>query len=412
VVWDHLRKAADRGVRVRILVDDVHLGGRHVRVLAHPNIEVRVVNPFRRRERGRVLELLQSFGRLNHRMHNKLFIVDNEVAFVGGRNLADEYFGVSERFNFRDLDVMTIGPAVGQAEDAFDDYWNAPLAFPNAMLGRTTDKERARLLATLEVEIKKATHDCPYPLAVGREATLSRLEALLPRLNWGRARVVWDDPARLAGTGGLPPGGPNLALEQLLRETQREIVAEAAYFIPDPSLARVMPVLRRGVRLRVLTNSLPSTDLVPVHAQYMHMRLPLLALGAQLYELRPDAAMRARHVANQARPARLGLHAKISIFDRRTVFIGSFNLDSRSRELNTEVALIVESPGLAEQILAQIEHDLAPENSFRLTIGEHGGLVWQSADGGRPRDDGFEPGGAWRQFQDILFALLPIRGLL
>jgi putative cardiolipin synthase len=408
VVWDHLRRAADRGVRVRILVDDVHLGGRHVRMLTHKNIEVRSVNPFGRREGGRVLELLHRFGRLDHRMHNKLFIVDNQVAFVGGRNLADEYFGVSERFNYRDLDVLAIGPAVAQTEEAFDAYWGSPLAIPNTLLGRSTPEERARALATLEEKIVEARRSCPYPLALRRDETLARLDALLPRMSWGVARVVWDDPARLAGTGRLPPGGPNLALEQLLRDAQREIVAEAAYFVPDPSLARVAPVLQRGVLVRILTNSLPSTDLVPVHAHYAATRLPLLSLGAELYELRPDAAMRALHVADQARPARLGLHAKVTIFDRRTVFIGSFNLDPRSRALNTEVVLIAESPALAEQILAQIDRDLAPENSWSLAIGDHGGLIWQGA-GAPEHHDGFQPGGAWRQFQDVVFSLLPVR---
>jgi putative cardiolipin synthase len=407
VIWDHARRAADRGVRVRILVDDMTLGGRHVEALVHPNIEVRIMNPFKHRKAGRNLELLQRFGSLNHRMHNKLFIVDNQAAFVGGRNLADEYFGLNTKFNFRDLDVFAVGPAVEQASSSFDEYWNSALAYPVSLLAHGSAKARARYIAEAKDKIKEALRLCPYRVELERHHVVAVLEAHGKNLCWGRARVVWDDPVRLTGLGGLPPGGPSLAVTQLAKAAQRDILVEAAYFVPDRGMTLIAPVLRRGVVVSVLTNSLPSTDLVAVHAFYSTTRRPLIELGARLYELRPDAALREAHAV---RPwsTTLALHAKVTVFDHETVVIGSFNLDPRSRHLNTEVVLIAENPALAQRIAALLETDRQPQNSWALTLGPNGGVTWIDERDGHEERTGFQPGGFWRQLREIFVALLPV----
>jgi putative cardiolipin synthase len=407
VIWEHARRAADRGVRVRILVDDMTLGGRHVEALVHPNIEVRIMNPFKHRKSGRLLELLQRFGRLNHRMHNKLFIVDNQVAFVGGRNLADEYFGLNARFNFRDLDVFAVGPAVEQASSSFDDYWNSALAYPVGLLGHGSAKELAQFLPEAEAKVKEAVRQCPYRVELERDKVLAVLRAHAQSMFWGRARVVWDDPARLTGLGGLPPGGPSLAVTELAQAAQRDILVEAAYFVPDRSMRLIGPLLRRGITMRVLTNSLGSTDLVAVHAFYSTTRRSLLERGAHLFELRPDAALREAHAA---RPwtTKLALHAKVAVFDQETVVIGSFNLDPRSRYLNTEVVLIAENPALAQRIAGIMENDRRPENSWSLALGPRGGVTWREQRDGHEQRTGFQPGGFWRQLREIIVALLPV----
>jgi putative cardiolipin synthase len=400
VVWDALRRAADRGVRVRIVVDDMELGGRDIDALQYPNIEVRIINPFVARKSGRTLELVGRLTQLNHRMHNKLFIVDNQAAFVGGRNLADGYFGLGRSYNFRDLDVLVVGTAVAQTSRAFDDYWNSPKAYPNRALGNASAEKRAQLMRQLAARVDESLRAYPYPRIGVRE--------LFDDLCWGTARVVWDDPARLSGRGQR--GGPSEAVAELARAAQREVVVENAYFVPDRSLTLVSDLARRQVALRVLTNSLASTDLVPVHAHYATVRKPMLELGAQLYELRPDADLRRRYVASGN--GRLGLHAKAAVFDRRTVVVGSFNLDPRSRSLNTEVVLIADNPCLGRRILAAMVPDFQPENSWTLFLGPEGGVVWRERTKGIEHDTGFQPGGAWRHIKDVLLVLLPVRGLL
>lgn len=399
-----LARAAARGVRVRILVDDIHLhlAERHlVELDGHPDIEVRSFNPApERRGLVRVLRFLLQMDRLNRRMHDKVFAVDGDAAVIGGRNVGDRYFGAGQG-SFHDLDLLVVGPAARAAEQAFDAAWNSEHAVPIAAFrprdltaahatrrALRIDARLRRELPDLEVRYQRAQSELARWLGDG--------SALL----WGRAEVLVEPPTRIAAD--TPPViAP--ALTALWDTAMREVLIETAYFVPgERELAALCALAARGVRVKILTNSLASTDVPAVHAGYAPHRARLLAAGIELHEFRARTRRRPWFWVLGTRET--VLHTKAMVVDRRQVWVGSANLDPRSAWFNTELGVLVESPALGARLARHILQDCAPALAWRLTE-EGGRVVWRDASEVR---HGPEPGaGRWRRGLVALVRLIP-----
>jgi len=387
ILAERLVRAADRGVRVRLLVDDINLKGRDAIVAAidaHPNIEIRIFNPFAHRT-ARGLDFIADFNRVNRRMHNKVMVMDNAVAIVGGRNIGNHYFGVATDANFRDLDIAAGGPVVREISQVFDRFWNGEWAVPISVLVDRpyTEQDLRQARATLREKI--AADDYPYPLDQDVANLRAELKGLFDKFIWAPGRIVWDDPASIN-----KPGGESRMLEALhqrLGHLQNELLIESAYFVPrDRGVAALKGLNERGVRIRVLTNSLASNDVLAAHAGYSKSRKQLVENGTELHELRPDPGPVSKKVLSGTSKA--ALHTKAMVFDRKDVFIGSFNLDPRSGDINTEAGLYVESPELAAQVIEYMDAGILPENSYRVLLDEDGDLYWiTGAGGGEQRYD-------------------------
>ncbi|MGD2100534.1 MAG: phospholipase D family protein, partial [Desulfobacterales bacterium] len=353
-----LVEAADRGVRVRILVDDNTLEGRDSPIAAidaHPNIEIRIFNPFAHRG-SRIFGFLTDFDRVNHRMHNKLVVVDNALAIVGGRNIGNHYFGVQTDANFRDLDIAAAGPIVRELSNVFDRFWNGDWSYPvSALVDRTyTEADLRDRVATMREMIRKEQY--PYPLDEDVEILIGQFEEIRDRLIWAPGKVVWDDPSSIEE--GKEAAVMHEAIHRKLQTLEKELLVESAYFVlREQGIQAAKNLHEKGVRVRILTNSLASNDVVAAHGGYATGRKQLIENGAEIYELRPDAVSRTvteKRVFAGGK-SKAALHTKAIVFDRESVFIGSFNLDPRAAEINTEAGIYVESPELARQVIAYMD---------------------------------------------------------
>ena len=407
-----LLRAAQRGVRVRLLLDDLYAarGNFDIATLAaHPRIEVRLFNPFETRGSmglGRLLEFLGNTARLNQRMHNKLWIADNAVAIAGGRNLGDQYFEAQPERNFADLDLLIAGPVVRELSRSFDDFWNSGRAIPaEAFLAEAPDAQTLARFETTLNERLAAFRDTEYARAV-RETALARYARaghfpLIPapaEAYSDRPRVAPDPAAR------EPAGLVQLKVRPLIESAQREVVLISPYFVPsDRGIDMLGELVKKGVRVRVLTNSLASTDVMAVHAGYSRQRGKLLARGVEIHEFKPardgdDKAHRAGLIGS----SHASLHAKAVIIDRANVIVGSMNLDPRSRSLNTEVAVFAQSGVLGNQLGALFDQAVEPAHAFRVELAEasdeNAPLVWTTEDAGKPERYTSEPlTGFWRR---------------
>ncbi len=410
---ERVLRAADRGVRVRILVDDLGLQARDEGVAAldaHPNIEVRIFNPFANRG-SKVLDFLLDTDRVNNRMHNKTVIADNAMAVVGGRNMGDHYFGVNPETNFRDLDIGAIGPIVPEISGVFDYFWRGDWAVPIAALvdkPPAADEVRA-MYVNLRADVQAS--DYPYDIERDQADTLSELIDTR-NYTWAKGQIVWDDPARqqeleaIANSGKLAS-----AFYDKINTLQHSIDIESAYFVPgEPGVEAARELVERGVKVRILTNSLASNDVIAAHAGYALYRKEMLEAGAELWELRPDSRVIKKTWVGQSRA---GLHAKAIVFDRKSVFIGSYNLDPRSANINTEAGLYVESEALAAQLLEYMAVGRLPENAYRVELDGHGDLVWITDDGGVEVRYTADPESTWGQRMMAGFiGILPVRSQL
>jgi putative cardiolipin synthase len=358
---------------------------------AHPAIEIRFFNPVRNR-RWRFMSFLAEFGRVNHRMHNKLFVMDNAVGIVGGRNIADVYFGVREDHNYRDLDVMSAGPIVNELSASFDRFWNSAWALPVAAVVEEYATERdLEIFRTLLEETLAATA-YPYPIDDHLADLRTRLERIRDDFIWAPGKVFVENPSRVTGDGDAVIAA---ALRQRASEVKHELLIESPYFVlGDPTIETVRTLTTRGVKVRVLTNSAASHDVLPALAGYVNTRRKLLDAGIELYELRPDSNM-PRIWAALAGQSRAALHAKALVFDRQSVFIGSFNLDPRSAVLNTEIGVMIDSADIAGQVGELMDEGVHLGSAFHVKLDENDNLVWIAENSGtqveynRDPDTGF-----------------------
>jgi putative cardiolipin synthase len=410
ILADRLIRAADRGVRVRLLLDDHYQNealDHSIAVLdAHPNIEVRFFNPVENR-RWRGWSFLSDFGRVNHRMHNKLFIMDNALGISGGRNIADTYFGVRPDQNFRDLDLAMAGPVVQQLSAGFDRFWNSEWSVPVGAV--VSEKVSIEDFKRLRPELSRKVADAGFPFAVDEKIEKLRQDLTLLRdaFTWAPGRALMEDPARVnSDAGDLVITS---AIIDRLNHARKEVLIESPYFILlDRGVEMMRQVTARGVTVRVLTNSAATNDVLAAHAGYANTRKLLLEAGVGLYELRPDSNMK-RAWSLAAGKSRAALHSKALVFDRETVFMGSFNFDPRSRFINTEIGIMVDSPVLAAELATFMDAGAAPGSAFRLSLDEKGDIVWTAeADGATVTYRTDPDTSVWRRFLIDIVGLLPI----
>ncbi|MBL9211129.1 MAG: phospholipase D family protein [Opitutaceae bacterium] len=373
----HLLAAADRGVKVRILLDDSFTMHQDVawRALSqHPNLALRIYNPYRRRvggALGRFLLNLDDFARVDHRLHNKVLLVDGRLAIVGGRNVADEYFGHDPVFNFRDLDVMTLDGATREIAAHFSAFWNGNWTLPIEQL--VPESARHPTLAAVRSWLGERVRIPARDAA----ATRSAWRAVAHSAHAGQARFIADDPARHdpAAPDEAPVAVAN-ALRELIGRARNEVTAVSAYLIPTEKFeAALAQAEARGVSVRILTNSLRSNNHLAAHAAYRNHLHRLLRQGVDLHEVRALAKDREQYMPAPADTKRLGLHAKAIVFDDHTVYVGSCNLDPRSLRLNTEVGLVIESRTLNAALRESLALDFSPRNAWALRLVEDR-VVW------------------------------------
>jgi len=404
--------AADRGVRVRLLLDDFNVAGRDeilAALASHPQIDIRIYNPFAVREGpGKLLEAIGDFERINRRMHNKTFVADGAFGIVGGRNIGDEYFGLHPEVNFLDRDMLAVGPIVNDISSNFDRYWNSPAAYPvEALVGATWKPARTeQAMAAARARARDIGGlDC-VP-AQTKRASNDAVAGWLPKLEWAQAELVFSDPVKAELADGDRPLRTATRLGELVASSRESVLMESAYFIlAEHHLEHIRQMTDRGVTVRAITNSLASNDLVGNHAGYTRSRRGMLESGMRLHELRPDAQICARCAAGAgACDGAVSLHAKTMVIDREVLYVGSFNLNLRSIYLNGETVLIVRSPRLARTVADAIERSLLPENSWEVAEGADGSLHWTGSDGTFDHEPAT---GFWRRLKAALIALLPI----
>ncbi len=424
--------AADHGVRVRMLVDDLnfHDIDRLMAALnTHPLIQIRVFNPYgaeRESMLTRTTNLFTNLDQFTRRMHNKAMIVDNQLAIVGGRNLGDEYFSASPTLQFTDLDVLTAGPVAAQISASFDDYWNSAVAYPLSVLNRQQFDPHDLDTARDELRHHWRESAAPYN-AKPLNATPLDVQIAQHQLDlvWANCSFVADSPGKIADAQAAPSGQIGAAMQSLLdriHAARSSVLAFTPYFVPhDAGVAEVRKLTARGVRVAFLTNSLAATDAVAVQAGYSPYRVPLLRAGAELYEFKPDVPTRgpARIAGSQSRSS---LHAKAYVIDDETVVIGSLNLDPRSASLNTELALAIDSPVLAREVAGYFALATSPGLSYRVTLATPGEiaasptaspLVWTDEEDGMTQSWSVDPNaGFYRNLLTGLFLLLPVNDQL
>ena len=375
----HVRMAADRGVRVRVLVDDLNTAGEDRRFLhlgRHPHVEVRVFNPFpggRFATWTRFLASASDIPRINHRMHNKLFVADNALAITGGRNIGDQYFTRDAHSNFIDLDVVAGGPIVPQLSASFDAFWNSKYAYPIASVAAPEQAEPV----TQPLDESAAGSDASW---LARELDADDLG-----LTWVPATVLADRPAKIA-SDVADAGEVTIAnnLKALMRSAEHEVIVISPYFVPGPDGVALMRDLeQRGVHIRVLTNSLASTDSPLVHNGYARYRVALLKLGVELSEVRPTLGQKRKRF-HPFKSANASLHAKALVIDQKTVFVGSLNMDARSARTNSELGLVIRSPEIARQVTNLLD-DVSADGSYKLELGPGDQIVWSSGEPGSER---------------------------
>ena len=390
----NLRDAALRGVRVRVLVDDLYTSGGDplfIGLTAFPNVEVRLFNPFccgRDSLIDKYVASLADFGRLNHRMHNKLFIADGSIVVAGGRNIADEYFMRSATDNFVDMDAFVVGAVVPQLTRIFDTYWNSPQVFPaEAIIHTSLDREHLqRQFNDLVDEGEQMMSVTPPPIDIlGYGPISDDLEAGRLGLVWGKANAYADSPAKVTATSDEMARSMSVTMNvmDLVMASRSEVVLSSPYFIPGPKGVQAFGDLRkRDVKITILTNSLASNDEPLVHTGYARYRVALLKTGVDLYELSPTRIVRNKRLMLPG--ASVGrLHAKTAIIDRSIVFIGSMNLDPRSASKNTELGIIAECPQLAKEVIRVI-HISKLQSAYRVRFArDDQSLEWLTMD-----DDG------------------------
>lgn len=411
--------AADRGVRVRILLDDLYPATRHFArraAAAHPGIEVRLFNPFRfggTSRPARLGELVFDGGRLNRRMHNKVWVTDNAAAVVGSRNLGDEYFDASGSANFSDIDLLAVGPVVRELSQAFDAYWNSAAAVPAETFAEATDAGEGNRVRNRLRELRDHCTALPPCEWLSENKWLRDLRSGVVSLSWAHATFMYDEPDQdKAGVlSGIEhgwiydrPGGDR---------TRAELLMASRYFIPsEDGLRHLGAMHERGVRVAVLTDSLASTDSPAAHAGYARHRLALVRAGVELYELRPASDVQHPPSHRWRHTSPFSLHAKIVVQDRARAIVGSVNQDPRSRLHNTEDWLVLESPVLAAELAALFEEGTDLRHAFRVELDKADdtrALVWSTEEDGKPMRYDSEPmATSWqRLWRGVLGKLIP-----
>ena len=418
LIIDRLIAAADRGVRVRVLLDDWGTAEKKDDAVAaldaHPNIDILLFNPYVHRSGlGKIAELVTSFARVNRRMHNKQLIADEAAIVLGGRNIGDEYFALGG-IDFQDVDVLGGGPIARESRASFETYWNSRFTRPIASLGRYTihpaklESERAALRERVD-----RLCESPYARALHESDFAQALRAHDLQLHWGESKLLSDPPDKLEKPAGTQSDSYLSAqLRTYAGDARSDMLMVSPYFVPG---ARGLEFFRQkrehGVAVKILTNSLAATDVWLVHAGYQKYRRPLLKQGVELYELKPETR-RSAGLRGMLGSSRASLHGKTFVLDRTSVFVGSVNLDPRSLDQNTEDGVVVHSPALAREVAALFEKWAGPDLSYEVRLGSSG-LQWSGKQNGKAVQLTREPdAGFGRRLGASVFSYLPIESLI
>jgi putative cardiolipin synthase len=406
-----LLRAADRGVRVRLLLDDILTKGYDAGMAAldsHPNFEIRIFNPFANRS-ARGLGFVTDFSRVNRRMHNKSFTVDNSVTIIGGRNIAGEYFGAREDAKFGDLDVIGVGQVVQDVSNMFDDYWNHSAAAPLPAFAKMTEDPEGDLVVLRErlIESRESIKDTPYAEAVRRQVGhyLATEESVLM---WAPYTLAVDSPDKSNKNLAKDAASITTELKQTILTSRKEVLIISPYFVPRKAGVEVFTTLQKsGVDITIVTNSLAANNQKTVHGGYAPSRKPLLEAGVKIFEVRPDAGISgSEYVAGKA--ARATLHTKAFIVDRHDVFIGSFNFDPRSANINTELGVIIHSDAIAESMLSGMDQKIK-DNAYEVFLNEKGKVRWREFNGEEVTIHDKEPNTSWwNRFVAGFYRIMPI----
>ena len=411
LLFNLVHRAAERGVRVRLLMDDNNTGGLDNILLAldsHPNIEVRLFNPFVRRK-WRALGYLTDFPRLNRRMHNKSLTADNRATIVGGRNIGDEYFKVAEDTVFADLDILATGKVVTEVSEDFDRYWASNSAYPaGSIIKKGSVKKGFEELAYSDDDKNGVLNRYRREIETSDLFTSFRQN----KVQWHKVktRLISDDPAK-----GLNRDRHKTPILQRLLDAmqmpEKSMYLVSPYFVPTKSGTQALSeITKGGVDVTVLTNSLQATDVAAVHSGYVKYRKPLLKAGVELYELKPNHAVPKTKDRGLTGSSATSLHAKTFIVDEKRVFIGSFNLDPRSARLNTEMGVVLES----QQIAGMMRRTLVtttPDYAYKVTLNRYNKLRWQNPEDRKIYSK--EPEAKfWKRVTSKILSFLPIEGLL
>jgi len=422
LLFNELRTAADRGVRVRLLQDDnttLGLDDTLAALDAHPNIEVRLFNPFVLRW-PRWVGYVTDLFRLNRRMHNKSFTVDNQATIIGGRNIGDEYFGAGDGSLFFDLDVLAVGDVVDEVSRDFDRYWESASSYPAERILAPVPAERLDTLRAEALALQQRAEAQRYVQALQRLPFVTQLARAQLPFHWAPVEMVSDDPAKALGKA--PREGLLISrIDRLLQHPQHSLHLVSGYFVPtSKGVDGFIAMAQRGVELDIITNALEATDVPIVHAGYADHRTPMLRAGIRLWELRRQpGSLSWREASGDGGSGSVSgssgaaLHAKTFTADGRRVFIGSFNFDPRSAHLNTELGFVIDSPELAQRMAARLDAD-TPLIAYELRLSDKGKLHWiERHDDGREIVHDTEPGTTrWRRAMVAFIAILPIEWLL
>jgi putative cardiolipin synthase len=419
---DLLFKAADRGVRVRLLVDDMDFAGRDLELVAmdsHPNMEVRIFNPFSR-SASRTSQYVTRMGSVTRRMHNKSFTVDNQLTILGGRNIGNEYFDADPDLAFADLDVLALGPVAQEVSVIFDRYWNNELAYPASVLP-TGEPPLPIEITEYRQQLNQFVadqRDSEYLRELRNSDLANKIRNQQVEFRWGDAEVVFDEPEKLQHDFSKTEYHLAPMLAPYMDGVKKELIIYSPYFVPGkPGTAFLIQTAQRGVRVRILTNSLASNDVGIVHAGYQKYRKKLLRGGVELYELNKTLTRKERKEnKGGSGSSKASLHAKSFVFDRKQVFIGSLNLDPRAILHNTEIGLVLEVPEIAEEMALWFEENIE-QVAFRLELKkEHDGyerLYWHGWEDEKQVVYDQEPHtGFWRRFGVSFMSVWPIESQL
>lgn len=418
LAWS-LLEAADRGVRVRLLLDDMGspLGDESLLLMdGHPNIEIRLFNPLSDRE-WRIWSMMTEFGRVNRRMHNKSLTADNTVSIVGGRNIGNEYFEANSDVVFADLDLAVIGPVVEQVSDGFDLYWNHETSYPVSLLSshQFTEAEmiQARQDGALYIEAAKQSEYAGRLLSADLVKTLGVQEWF-----WGEASVLYDHPSKALADEPADDLLLSTQLSQVFGDLSQELLLVSPYFVPGKDGVQFLQgLVDKGIQVTIVTNSLAATDVGAVHSGYAKYRKDLLKAGVVIYEMRPDPNKKSESAEHDksafiGSSAQASLHAKAFFLDRRTTFVGSMNLDPRSLLINTEIGVILHSSEFTDSAHKQILLS-AKDKAYKLSLDQEGDIIWTAWQGGAAIQYDSEPMvSAWRRFAVWCIGLFPIESQL
>lgn len=415
LLLDELRAAAQRGVRVRLLLDDNGTAGLDAELAAldsHSNIEIRLFNPFLIRT-PKAIGYVTDFMRANRRMHNKSFTADGQATIIGGRNVGDEYFGATEGVLFADLDVLAVGSVVADVSSDFDRYWASDSSYPAQLILPEASAAQLQAFADAATRMASAPVATEYIQAISESGFIGNLLQGVLAFEWAETRMVSDDPAK--GLGMAESDGLLIhQLGEILGEPESHVELVSPYFVPTAAGTEAFArMAERGVKIRVLTNSLDATDVAAVHAGYAKRRKDLLEAGILLYEMRrlsPEKEQ--KEGLGPFGSSGSSLHAKTFAVDRSRVFVGSFNFDPRSADLNTELGFVIESPSMAQVIERAFDTSI-PANSYEVLLTESGKLQWlEQRNGQQVRHDTEPHTSFWKRTSVSFMSILPIEWML